>query len=747
MIKEKEISTPTYTAPPVGIDYETMFKVAEESAVETASEEQLKRSKKFFRKRFKSVNHLSDHKSQLLSHPIAIIAETFYKTFDYIRDSLSALNRKIFKRKSEIYGNVKLKKNVASAVVGKITFAQREDHLVPIHHIHLELWGRTWFGFWRKLGEGSTDCYGEFRIEFDMREVHRYILRPKLHLEIFHTGAHKFKGEKSLHNYELFKCIYFSKSHLTGMEYSLGVIQLFYWEYMVDSPFPRVVIKDHDKDAPQKYSEGRIDAISEQFIPIELTKDKHVLELNAGIDLSMDKIQKDYPLNLTYMMEQHTKGITRTDEWFGERMMNGMFASTFDVDPNNPDQFWLHHHWRSYDHDDSEYALHNVTMKFKLNDEGYMLPTEIQLRGKLHKDSDPNELHILKPGDGVRWEGAKKMARISAGLLTEIDKHFVGTHLNTEQYAIAAYRNIRRNPIGALLFPHVKEVVLINHTAFEILVSPHGYICRSTALTGKGLTDRVIDVMGTLDWKNWSPMKPLSDKHTYALAANLFYNILKEYIDEFVEDHKQEIIDEWYDIYAFSKDLVKHSVSPFLCGYLQKATGANPHNGITHELPSWYNSSNRMDLECPRHKLNGKPKAVSIITNDEDYNPESNDMNHLKDACAYIIFNATFEHFWANSKQYDDIGEVKYCSLGIRYGSTEDGVLGPENDPEILPDSIISTQMMWWSNMLSRTGYGFIMSNEDNDIPPSLIRKLKDKEKEFADLGVSIYDIQSRTNI
>ena len=74
-------------------------------------------------------------------------------------------------------------------------------------------------------------------------------------------------------------------------------------------------------------------------------------------DRFLDEIQEDYPLNLTYKMEQHIKGITRTDEWFGERMMNGMFASTFDVDPSNPDQFWVHHHWRSYDHNDEEFAV------------------------------------------------------------------------------------------------------------------------------------------------------------------------------------------------------------------------------------------------------------------------------------------------------------------------------------------------------------------------------------------------------
>lgn len=123
------------------------------------------------------------------------------------------------------------------------------------------------------------------------------------------------------------------------------------------------------------------------------------------------------------------------------------------------------------------------------------------------------------------------------------------------------------------------------------------------------------------------------------------------------------------------------------------------------------------------------------------------ELEKLKKACAYIIFNASFGHYWANSKQYDDIGEIRYSSLGIRLGQEPDGILGPEDDDTISPDLKIATQMMWWSNMLSKTGYGYIMKNEQGDINPLLLKKLKEKEADFATLGVDIYTIQSETNI
>ena len=55
--------------------------------------------------------------------------------------------------------------------------------------------------------------------------------------------------------------------------------------------------------------------------------------------------------------------------------------------------------------------------------------------------------------------------------------------------------------------------------------------------------------------------------------------------------------------------------------------------------------------------------------------------------------------------------------------------------------------MMWFSNLLSRTEYGFITRNEEGDIHPDFIQILEGKRKEFEALNVEIDNIESRTNI
>ena len=100
-----------------------------------------------------------------------------------------------------------------------------------------------------------------------------------------------------------------------------------------------------------------------------------------------------------------------------------------------------------------------------------------------------------------------------------------------------------------------------------------------------------------------------------------------------------------------------------------------------------------------------------------------------------------------NEHQNEDIGEVLYNCLGLRFGDKETGVMAPESDLSIAPDLTRSTQMMWFSNLLSRTEYGFIESNEEGDIDIEFVNLLKEHEEEFLKYKVYSSKIESRTNI
>jgi hypothetical protein len=55
--------------------------------------------------------------------------------------------------------------------------------------------------------------------------------------------------------------------------------------------------------------------------------------------------------------------------------------------------------------------------------------------------------------------------------------------------------------------------------------------------------------------------------------------------------------------------------------------------------------------------------------------------------------------------------------------------------------------MLWFTNFLSRTEYGFITRNEERDVDPLLIRLLEERREKFKALEVDIDAIESRINI
>ena len=120
-------------------------------------------------------------------------------------------------------------------------------------------------------------------------------------------------------------------------------------------------------------------------------------------------------------------------------------------------------------------------------------------------------------------------------------------------------------------------------------------------------------------------------------------------------------------------------------------------------------------------------------------------IENMKQVARYVIFHATFFHSWPNSRQLDDCGEILYNGLGLRYG--DNGVMAPESDLSIAPPPRRASEQLWFSNALTKTEFGFIMTNEDHDVHPKLPSLLRARRDRFADLGVNIYKIQSRTNI
>lgn len=693
----------------------------------------------FFKPKLKGINHLEVGYSKIISSPVTIIAEFFYLIYKNLRSRIKKLHDRLFPRRPRVYAD-----RLDSYLCGKVTHLGRYGVNDPIHNLKLEFWARRRFSFqFRKLGETHTDHEGKFHLPFTLRQARRFMNRS-LRLDVMLPYEVMYVQGKPQTKYRIYHTQFIPKKELIGLGYNLNGIPLPLWEYRTDTPLPRTYFPEDTRFSPEIYDVKREDALIQQIIPIELTKQKHLFQIHhePGV-LTLEQIQQDYPENLTVCIEKKHKGYTRSDAWFVERMINGMNKATLQADQ---DQKGIYHikFWGIgyYDHN-HEYALPDVDIV--LHDRGEALPElkEIKFTGALNAiNQDPWQEHVFRPTDGEKWLAAKRLARVCGAVAAETDEHFAGTHVNTEQYTIAAYRNFRKNPVAWLLFPHLKEVSLINAAADKTIIG--GYLPTATALTEKGLKQRVYDAMGFQNWKGWKPMKPLHSWHTYAHAENLFWDLLGEYIDFFFAEYEVDIKKEWSEVYFFSKDLVEHSVRAF--GELEDHATDERSIRRLKELKSYLSEVFAYHQENSTEIIHGQRKVISPITQSMSFEKES-DFQHLKQACRYAIMMATFSHTWINEHQYDDLGEILYSCGGLRFGENEIGVMAPESDLSIAPDLSRATTMLWFTNLLSRTEYGFITRNEEKDIHPYFIQLLLDNKERFAALGVDIESIESRTNI
>jgi len=570
---------------------------------------------------------------------------------------------------------------MATRKIRGIVIRSTEDN-TPYRDTKIEIWDRD-FLVDDQLGVAITNENGEFYLEYDTDDAGD---EPDLLIKIFRLNA---KGESEL--------IFDQDGGINvADDYDFGEIRICDWEYDNQYSVPLIRTLDIGLNAsPQGFTAPQKRKILSSGVFLG------GLRLIADQVQSIEEVQGIFPKNFTV----ENKILSRKDDFFVDAVLNGFAPALFTQDSSS--MFHVRYSIDNYEWDGIQQApsAHLILDKD-------LIPVKIEWSIKAVNSSEITSGSASPSSSDSEWNQAKEYFRIAEFIDGEIKGHLGRSHINVGQYAIALYRNMQKSPIFKLLHPHLKEVSAINSFGKGVIFGAEG-ILSTSPLTKDGVLSALKDDLGQCNWENWSPRKSINEQHSYSRISNLYWDILKEYINDFFTTYERKIILDWKEIYYFSEDLAKHSVP---------STSPDLVSG-----EKWY-CENEISVNP------GTDKAISKITNVK-LKPPAEDIENLKQVCAYAIYHATIWHDWRNDNQAKYAGEIDYARLSLNYDVKD------------------ASFQLFIMNILSSVKYGYIVKNEDDDIDPLFISKLKSRLKDFDEIkdfennGYDLRDLRSRINI
>ncbi|MEL6164204.1 MAG: lipoxygenase family protein, partial [Cyanobacteria bacterium J06628_3] len=343
-----------------------------------------------------------------------------------------------------------------------------------------------------------------------------------------------------------------------------------------------------------------------------------------------------------------------SDEFFVERRLNGFNPGQMKRVENQPWQYIIRYEFKDAQVDDNGILPQYIEARFCLDGEK-LNPHSIEYL--LYGDT---ETQNQKPGDSD-WEWSKKLFRNAEFVSHELRTHLGATHLNMDQYAMAYYRNIDKNPIKQLLHPHFEGLLKIDQQGINVLIGDEaneGTVPSLTCLNYQDSQRLLKENLKYLTYRNWTPrqqtLPDYIENNYFDTAAITMWNILTEYVKNFCDEHQQEIQQHWSEIQAMSDDLSSHSI-------------------LLPELGT-------LDIK---------------------------NISDLRQMLIYIIYICTFQHSWVNNKQYEDGGDIEYATLGM----------WKNNDPAVAARNAQQLITLW---NLTSVRYNLIMDIGSTELKNAL---------------------------
>ncbi|UJR78343.1 lipoxygenase family protein [Sandaracinus amylolyticus] len=591
----------------------------------------------------------------------------------------------------------------------------------PIRGLVVELWDDHVVRGDDFLGETETQEDGRFEIAYAPMDDTSIVLRLYEPPQVFSSGGQRRERRVQIERIR-------GPRQSRQIDVDLGDHELAYYEYESKIAFPYTSRESIRRD----FVPGAADRFFSSLAKWGVIHDEIVLGLRLGAKPTTAHIQSKYPKTRTLVLEEKERGSTRSDAYFGDRILNGFFPARFKRKPGDQSGLHLAFTWSKLELN-GLIDLPDMAARFELKS-GHLVPTEIRLAFRAPDGLSPPGKYAKETtytaADGARWAEAKRVFRtLYFGVYGQLYGHVALAHFNMEQYAIAMNRNLRKSPLRSILMPHLKEVSNINDKGRTLLLgADDGLFALAKPITLPSQLKWLESNVGRHDWHGFSPRTPLSAHHVYAQAAQLYWEAIHEYLRVVFAERRAELESTWSEVLDFERDLLEHSVALTERGMEEAGD----------EL-AW-DDRNELAVAHPGRakRADGRAAAITPITGGRPFGDEA--LANLQQLCAYCIFHTTFVHGWFHQEQNNEFGEIEYAQM------LTGGSMKPEGDPSILPDAELQSLGLRVTHSLTGFDWGFLTKNEDGDLDPRLIEAVRSRADRFSAIGFDISTLRSRLN-
>ncbi|CAM4719809.1 unnamed protein product [Leuciscus chuanchicus] len=197
------------------------------------------------------------------------------------------------------------------------------------------------------------------------------------------------------------------------------------------------------------------------------------------------------------------------------------------------------------------------------NSQNEIMPIAIQLSRQT--PAGKANTVFLPSDDHYDWMLAKMWVKSSDFNVHQVVTHLLRTHLTSEVFAIAMYRQLAAvHPVYKLLIPHVRYTIAINTAAREKLICESGLFDKANATGGTAIVEVIQKAMKTLTYKSLCFPEAMKAQGVEDLV-NYYYRddgmMVWEAVKSFVSDvvkicyGSDEMVQEDKEIQAFVQDV------------------------------------------------------------------------------------------------------------------------------------------------------------------------------------------------